>query len=121
MGNKVMIEREDGSQRVYSNVNTALRLELGAYVNVRPVRAYEGVRAHTPKLDVVIIRELTEDIYSGYEHNVGDDAAEAVKITTRKASERAVRFGFEYARKSGRKHVSELEKANLLQLTDGLF
>jgi isocitrate dehydrogenase (NAD+) len=98
-----------------------LRLELGAYVNVRPVRAFEGVRAHTPKLDVVIIRELTEDIYSGYEHQVGEDAAEAIKITTRKASERAVRFAFEYARKAGRKHVSVIHKANVLQLTDGLF
>ena len=73
------------------------------------------------KLDVVIIRELTEDIYSGYEHCVGDEAAEAVKITTRKASERAVRFAFEYARKTGRKHVSVIHKANVLQLTDGLF
>ncbi len=121
MGHKVVIEHDDGSQRIYSNANTALRLELGAYVNVRPVRAFEGVRAHTPKLDVVIIRELTEDIYSGYEHQVGEDAATAIKITTRKASERAVRFAFEYARKAGRKHVSVIHKANVLQLTDGLF
>jgi isocitrate dehydrogenase (NAD+) len=121
LGHKLMVEHADGSQRLYSNVNVALRLELGAFVNVRTVRAYEGVRAHTPKLDVIIIRELTEDIYSGYEHNVGDEAAEAVKITTRKASERAARFAFEYARKSGRKHVSVIHKANVLQLTDGLF
>jgi isocitrate dehydrogenase (NAD+) len=121
IGHKVVIEREDGSQRIYSNANTALRLELGAYVGVRPVRAFAGVRAHTPRLDVVIIRELTEDIYSGYEHAVGEDAAEAIKITTRKASERAVRFAFEYARKTNRKHVSVIHKANVLQLTDGLF
>jgi isocitrate dehydrogenase (NAD+) len=121
IGHKVVIEREDGSQRIYSTANTALRLELGAYVGVRPVRAFAGVRAHTPRLDVVIIRELTEDIYSGYEHAVGEDAAEAIKITTRKASERAVRFAFEYARKTNRKHVSVIHKANVLQLTDGLF
>lgn len=121
IGHKVVVEREDGTQRIYSTANTALRLELGAYVGVRPVRAFPGVRAHTPKLDVTIIRELTEDIYSGYEHNVGEEAAEAIKITTRKASERAVRFAFEYARKSARKHLSVIHKANVLQLTDGLF
>ncbi len=121
MGGKVMIEHADGSQRVYSNVNTALRLELGAYVNVRPVRAFEGVSAHSPKLDVIIIRELTEDIYSGYEHNVGEDAAEAIKITTRKASERVARFAFEYADRHARRRLSAIHKANVLQLTDGLF
>ncbi|MCW5970963.1 MAG: isocitrate/isopropylmalate dehydrogenase family protein [Blastocatellales bacterium] len=121
MGSKVMFAHRDGSQRVYSNANTALRLELGAFVNVRPVRAFEGVHAHTPKLDVVIIRELTEDIYSGYELAIGDDAAEAIKITTRKASERVARFAFEYARRHGRRHVSAIHKANVLQLTDGLF
>lgn len=121
MGGKVMIQHADGSQRVYSNVNTALRLELGAYVNVRPVCAYEGVRAHSPKLDVVIIRELTEDIYSGYEHSIGEDAAEAVKITTRKASERVARFAFKYADRHGRRRLSAIHKANVLQLTDGLF
>lgn len=121
MGSKVFLNHPDGSQRVYSNVNTALRLELGAYVNVRPVRAYKGVRAHTPQLDVVIIRELTEDIYSGYEHEVGAEAAEAVKITTRRATERAARFAFEYARSHARRQVSVIHKANVLQLTDGLF
>jgi isocitrate dehydrogenase (NAD+) len=121
LGHKVVIEQDDGTQRIYSNANTALRLELGAFVGVRPVRAYEGVRAHTPKLDVVNIRELTEDIYSGYEHQVGADAAEAIKITTRAASARAARFAFDFARKTYRKHVSVIHKANVLQLTDGLF
>ncbi len=121
MGSKVVIEHDDHTQRVYSNVNTALRVELGAYVNVRPVRAFEGVRAHAPRFDAVVIRELTEDIYSGYEHNVGDDAAEAIKITTRKASERAARFAFDYAQKHRRRRISVIHKANVLQLTDGLF
>lgn len=121
MGAKVMIEHADGSQRVYSNVNTALRLELGTYVNVRPVRAFEGVDSHSPRLDVVIIRELTEDIYSGYEHAVGEDAAEAIKITTRRASERVAQFAFKYADRHGRRRLSAIHKANVLQLTDGLF
>ena len=121
MGSNVMIAHADGSQRVYSTANSALRLELGAFVNVRPVRAFAGVRAHTPKMDVVIIRELTEDVYSGYEHRIGDDAAEAIKITTRRASERAARFAFDYARRHQRRHLSAIHKANVLQLTDGLF
>ncbi len=121
MGDKVVISHDDHTQRVYSNVNAALRLELGAYVNVRPLRAFEGVKAHALKLDVVVIRELTEDLYSGYEHRIGEDAAEAIKITTRKASERVARFAFEYAKQRSRHRVSVIHKANVLQLTDGLF
>jgi isocitrate dehydrogenase (NAD+) len=121
MGDKVVISHADHTQRVYSNVNAALRLELGAYVNVRPLRAFEGVKAHAPKLDVVVIRELTEDLYSGYEHRIGEDAAEAIKITTRKATERVARFAFEYAKSRSRRRVSVIHKANVLQLTDGLF
>lgn len=121
MGHKVVINHDDGTERIYSNVNTALRLELGAFVNVRPVRAFEGVRAHASQLQVVVIRELTEDIYSGYEHCVGSDAAEAIKITTRAASERVARFAFAYAKRHSRRRVSVIHKANVLQLTDGLF
>jgi isocitrate dehydrogenase (NAD+) len=121
LGSKVIIERDDGSQQIYSNVNNALRRELGAYANVRPVRAFEGVPARTPELDVVVVRELTEDLYSGYEHCVGEEAAEAIKITTRRASERVARFAFEYARRHGRRRLSAIHKANVLQLTDGLF
>ncbi|MEO6723750.1 MAG: isocitrate/isopropylmalate dehydrogenase family protein [Blastocatellia bacterium] len=127
MGDKVVISHDDGiqngqgAQRVYSNANTAMRIELGAYVNVRPLRAFEGVQSHAPKLDVVVIRELTEDLYSGYEHCIGTDAAEAIKITTRKATERAARFAFEYATQRWRRRLSIIHKANVLQLTDGLF
>lgn len=121
MGDKVVISHDDHTQRVYSNVNTALRLELGAYVNVRPLRAFEGAPSHAPKLDVVVIREITEDLYSGYEHRIGEDAAEAIKITTRRASERAARFAFDYATQRWRRRVSVIHKANVLQLTDGLF
>ena len=121
MGEKVLVSHTDHTQRVYSNVNTALRIELGAFVNVRPLRAFEGVKSHAPKLDVVVIREITEDLYSGYEHAVGPDAAEAIKITTRKASERVARFAFEYATQRWRRRLSVIHKANVLQLTDGLF
>ncbi len=121
MGEKVLVSHTDHTQRVYSNVNTALRIELGAFVNVRPLRAFEGVSSHAPKLNVVVIREITEDLYSGYEHAIGTDAAEAIKITTRKASERAARFAFEYATQRWRRRLSVIHKANVLQLTDGLF
>lgn len=126
MGDKVVVSHDgiqtgQGAQRVYSNANTALRIELGAYVNVRPLRAFEGVQSHAPKMDVVVIRELTEDLYSGYEHCIGDDAAEAIKITTRKATMRAARFAFEYAMQRWRRRLSIIHKANVLQLTDGLF
>ena len=121
MGRKIVVEHDDRTQRLYSNVNTALRLELGAYVNVRPIRTMVGVRSPVQSLDVVIIRELTEDIYSGYEHRIGEDAAEAIKIVTRQASERAARFAFEYARRHRRRRLSIIHKANVLQLTDGLF
>jgi isocitrate dehydrogenase (NAD+) len=121
MGEKVLVSHPDHTQRVYSNVNTALRIELGAFVNVRPLRAFEGVNSHAPKLNVVVIREITEDLYSGYEHAIGTDAAEAIKITTRKASERAARFAFEYATQRWRRRLSVIHKANVLQLTDGLF
>ena len=121
MGSKVIIEHADGAQQIYPTVNNALRRELGAYANVRPVRSFEGAPARTADLDVVVVRELTEGLYSGYEHRVGEGAAEAIKVTTRRASERVARFAFEYARRHGRRRVSAVHKANVLQLTDGLF
>ena len=121
LGRKVVVNYDDQTQRLYSNVNTALRLELGAFVNVRPVRWMPGISAPVSNLDVVIIRELTEDVYGGYEHRVGADAAEAIKITTRGASARVAEFAFEYARRNRRRRVSAIHKANDLQLTDGLF
>lgn len=120
-GPKIALFRDGRSQHIYSNINTALRLELGAFVNVRPVRTLEGVQAPVSSLDVVVIRELTEDIYSGLEHQIGADGAGALKITTRLASTRVARFAFDYARQNGRHLVSIIHKANVLQLTDGLF
>jgi isocitrate dehydrogenase (NAD+) len=105
----------------FRSVNVALRKELDLYVNLRPARSYPGVKSPFREIDLVVVRENTEDLYAGVEHMVGRDAAESIKIITRYASERVVRFAFEYARKHGRKKVTAVHKANILKLSDGLF
>jgi isocitrate dehydrogenase (NAD+) len=114
------ISRE-GRIRHYPSVNNAIRRETGTFVNVRPIRSLPGVRSRYAMVDVVIMREITEGIYSGHEHRVGNDGAEAIKIITRSASERVARYTFETARAKGRKKVTVVHKANVLGLTDGLF
>ncbi len=103
------------------SVNGALRTELDLYANVRPIKSYRGVSALLDDIDLIVIRENTEDLFAGIEHMVGDDAAESVKITTRKASERICRFAFWYAQNAGRKKVTAVHKANIMKMTDGLF
>lgn len=105
----------------FRSVNVALRKKLGLYANLRPATSMAGVRSRFEDVDLVVVRENTEDLYSGVEHNVGDDAAESIKIITRKASSLICRFAFEYARKEGRKKVTAVHKANILKLSDGLF
>lgn len=105
----------------FRSVNVALRKELDLYVNLRPAISYPGVKSPFQKIDLVVVRENTEDLYAGVEHMVGDDAAESIKIITRRASERVVRFAFEYALKHNRKKVTAVHKANILKLSDGLF
>lgn len=105
----------------FRSVNVALRKELDLYVNLRPACSYEGITSRYQDVDLVIVRENTEGLYSGIEHWVGDDAAETIKIITRKASERIVRFAFDYARENGRKKVTAVHKANIQKYTDGLF
>lgn len=117
----VQIQTIDGSTRLYNSVNNALRREIEAYVNVRPMRCLQGVPTRYRDVDLVVIRETSEDIYSGLEHMVGDCAAEAIKVITRSASTRVARFAFEYARKKARKKITAVHKANALSLTDGLF
>ena len=95
--------------------------ELDLYANLRPTRSYKGINSRYENIDLVIVRENTEDLYAGIEHMVGDDAAESIKIITRKGSERIVRFAFEYARKYERKKVTAVHKANIMKYTDGLF
>jgi isocitrate dehydrogenase (NAD+) len=105
----------------FRSVNVALRKALDLYANLRPTRSYPGTKARYENIDLVVVRENTEDLYAGVEHKVGDDAGESIKIITRKASERIVRFAFEYARREGRKKVTAVHKANIMKYTDGLF
>ncbi|MGI9951051.1 isocitrate/isopropylmalate dehydrogenase family protein [Moorellaceae bacterium AZ2] len=105
----------------FRSVNVALRKELDLYANVRPVKNLPNVPSRYQGIDLVIFRENTEDLYAGIEHTVGEDAAESIKIITRKGSERIARAAFEYARKKGRRRVTAGHKANILKLTDGLF
>ncbi len=105
----------------FRSVNVALRKELDLYTNLRPAHSYEGISSRYQDVDLVIVRENTEGLYSGIEHWVGNDAAETIKIITRKASERIVRFAFDYARENGRKKVTAVHKANIQKYTDGLF
>ncbi|RMI96590.1 hypothetical protein CDV36_016317 [Fusarium kuroshium] len=114
--------QNDGSSITYPSLNNAIRRELGLFVNPRPIKGFPRVSGRHEDLDVVIMREVTEDVYIGLEHKIGDDvAAEAIKLTTRAAAIRVARFSFEYARKQGRKRVTCLHKANVLNHTDGLF
>jgi isocitrate dehydrogenase (NAD+) len=113
--------RRDGTEMTYPSVNNALRRELGVFANVRPIRSYAGVPSPFPALDIVIMREVTEDTYIGWEEMKGPDEAWAIKRITRQASERIFRFGFDYARREARRKVTAGHKANVLNLTDGLF
>jgi isocitrate dehydrogenase (NAD+) len=105
----------------FRSINVALRMELDLYANLRPSKTFPGVRSLYSDIDLVVVRENTEDLYSGVEHMVGADAAESIKIITRRASERIVKFAFEYAVENNRKKVTAVHKANILKLSDGLF
>ena len=105
----------------FRSVNVALRKELDLYACLRPAKTMKGVRSRFEDIDLVVVRENTEDLYAGIEHMVGEDAAESIKIITRKGSERIVRFAFEYARRHGRRKVTAVHKANIMKCTDGLF
>jgi isocitrate dehydrogenase (NAD+) len=113
--------RHGDAEVTYPSVNNALRRELEVFANVRPIRSFSGVPTPFPAMDVVIVREATEDTYIGWEEMKGPDEAWAIKRITRKASERIFRFAFEYARCRGRRRVTTGHKANVLNLTDGLF
>jgi isocitrate dehydrogenase (NAD+) len=105
----------------FRSVNVALRQALNLYANVRPARSMKGLDTRYENVDLVIVRENTEDLYAGIEHMVGRDAAESIKIITREASERIARYAFEYAVSNGRRKVTAVHKANIMKLTDGLF
>jgi isocitrate dehydrogenase (NAD+) len=105
----------------FRSVNVALRQALNLYANLRPVRSIPGLKTRYDNVDLVIVRENTEDLYAGIEHMVGPDAAESIKIITRAASERIARFAFEYAVANGRRKVTAVHKANIMKFSDGLF
>ncbi len=125
----------------FRSVNVALRHELGLYACLRPCKTYEGVRSRYDNVDLVIVRENTEDLYAGIEYEAGTPEAEhviaelnalqprqiesgsglSIKPISRAASERIVRYAFDYARKHGRRRVSCVTKANIMKFTDGLF
>src|SRR5438552_11187285 len=103
------------------SVNVALRRSLDLYANLRPVKNIPGVKSHFEDVDLIIVRENTEDLYSGLEHEVVPGVVESLKIITEKASTRIARFAFDYARRRGRKKIHAIHKANIMKLSDGLF
>jgi len=105
----------------FRSVNVTLRQALDLYANLRPAQSIKGIESRYQDVDLVIVRENTEDLYAGIEHMVGKDAAESIKIITRFASERIARFAFDYAVANGRHKVTAVHKANIMKLSDGLF
>lgn len=108
-----------GTGFVSSNVR--LRKALDLYANLRPVKSMKGVPSRYENVDLIIVRENTEDLYSGLEHEVVPGVVESLKIITDKASRRIARFAFEHARIEGRKKITAIHKANIMKLSDGLF
>ena len=105
----------------FTSVNVGLRKALELFANLRPVWNIPSVPSRYTGVDVVIVRENTEDLYSGLEHEVVPGVVESLKIITEEASTRVARFAFEYARKHGRKRVTAVHKANIMKMGDGLF
>ncbi len=105
----------------FRSVNVALRKALGLYACLRPCYSIKGVRSRFSDIDLVIVRENTEDLYAGIESMIDDDTAESIKRITRSASRKIAKFAFEYARTEGRKKVTAVHKANIMKCSDGLF
>jgi isocitrate dehydrogenase (NAD+) len=107
----------------FQSVNVALRKALDLFANVRPIKTLPGIktRFQDVRIDMVIFRENTEDLYSGLEHEIVKDVVTSLKVITRSASERIARYAFSFAQKNGRKEVTAIHKANIMKLADGLF
>jgi isocitrate dehydrogenase (NAD+) len=105
----------------FTSVNVGLRKALDLYANVRPVKALPNVPCRYPELDLVIVRENTEDLYAGLEHVVVPGVVESIKIITEKASTRIAKYAFEFTKLHNRKKVTAMHKANIMKLSDGLF
>ncbi|MGA9120100.1 MAG: isocitrate/isopropylmalate family dehydrogenase, partial [Bacteroidota bacterium] len=107
----------------FRSVNVALRKEFDLYSNLRPARSFEGVQSRFKDIDIIIVRENTEEFYAGIEHYIDPQrsAAETIGVVTRSGSDRIIRYAYEYARAHGRKRVTTVHKANILKYTGGLF
>lgn len=105
----------------FKSVNVTLRQALDLYVNLRPIKSFEGINSRFSDIDLVIVRENTEDLYAGIEHKLGNYGAESIKLITKAACERIVKFAFDYSKQNNRKVVTAVHKANIMKLTDGLF
>jgi len=105
----------------FRSINVQLRQRFATYANLRPVKTLPGVATRFDKVDLVIVRENSEDLYKGIEYMLDENTANGIKLITRPACDRICRFAFDYARKNGRKKVTAVHKANIMKLTDGLF
>ena len=105
----------------FRSVNVALRQELELYANFRPTHTIEGVKSRYEDVDLIVVRENTEGLYSGLEHRVAPGVVESLRVIKEQGSRRIVRFAFEAARKYNRKKVTAVHKANILKLSDGLL
>jgi len=105
----------------FSSINVRLRKTLDLYANLRPVKSMPNIITRYEDIDLIVVRENTEDLYSGLEHEVVPGVVESIKIITERASTRIAKFAFEYARTHGRKRVTAVHKANIMKLSDGLF
>ena len=105
----------------FKSINVQLRQELDLYANLRPSRSLPSIPSRFEGVDIIVVRENTEDLYSGLEHIVVPGVVESLKIITEKASLRIARFAFDYARRHGRKRITAVHKANIMKLSDGLF
>jgi len=105
----------------FRSINVLMRQHFETYANLRPVKTMKGVPSRYDNVDLVIVRENTEDLYKGIEYMYDADCAHGIKLITRAASERIIRFSFEYAKENGRRKVTAVHKANIMKMTDGLF
>jgi isocitrate dehydrogenase (NAD+) len=105
----------------FRSANVSLRKKLDLYSNLRPVKSIGGVPSRFDKVDLIIVRENTEDLYSGIENLISPGVTQAIKIVTEKASNRIAHFAFEYARENNRKKITLVHKANIMKISDGLF
>jgi isocitrate dehydrogenase (NAD+) len=122
---RVAIERNDAQagsvRRTYPSISIALRRELGLFVNVRPIKNYPGIPSRYEKVDLLIFRENSEDLYVGVERMVDEGTAEAIKIISERGTERVARFALDYMQRLGRRRLTIGHKANVMKMTDGLF